>query len=520
MDPPAPVPADSVLVVDDDALLLRSMKSALDAGGFKAFACESAEDALDFLKAQSVHVVLSDWKMPGMGGVELLRRVKADYPHVQRLLLTGASDPRAAEEAINNAAVFRFLLKPCERARLLETVREACDQFDLQEQRRYLAELTKRQHEQLAQHAATLEAKVRERTKLLSQAKTDWERTFDAIERPIAVIEPDHRIVRANRAYGRLADRPMPTLTGQPCYAMLFKRDSPCAECTLACGDSSASFELAGPRTFAVNTYKAGDRFVCIYRETTDEHLQLRQMVQTEKFAAVGMLAGGVAHEINNPLGAVLAFTQLMLREPGRNEDDLETLRDIEHATLRCKRIVESLLRFSRREALSKKTFDLNKAVEDASVLFGAQMRCQPKAKLFTELSTTPLTVEGDANEIEQVVLNLLMNALQALPETGGSVRLTTRHTGEWVEVAVQDTGAGIQPENRSKIFNMGFTTKPPGEGTGFGLPISWSIAQAHGGRIDFESELGHGTTFTLRLPATPLSPPTPGPQAPQDRRP
>jgi signal transduction histidine kinase len=129
-------------------------------------------------------------------------------------------------------------------------------------------------------------------------------------------------------------------------------------------------------------------------------------------------------------------------------------------------------------------------------------MRCQPKAKLETGLAPAALPVSGDPNEIEQVVLNLLMNALQALPEAGGTVTLTTRAVDGLVEVAVQDTGAGISPEDRSKIFNLGFTTKPPGQGTGFGLSISWSIAQAHGGRIDFESQPGQGTTFTLRLPS------------------
>ena len=515
MEPNSTADADSVLLVDDDLLMLRTMGFVLDGAGLGTVTAQSAEQALEVLRRQAVKVVVSDLRMPGMDGLELLRRVRVEYPLIQRLLLTAVSDPRAAEEAINSAGVFRFLLKPCDRTRLVETVREACDQYDAQEQLRYLAELAQRQNEELAQHAATLEAKVRERTKLLSQAKTEWERTFDAIERPIAIIERDYRLVRANRAYARLAERPIQTLNGQRCHALLFKRGTPCTECMVAQGDSSASFELAGARTFAVNTYQAQDRFVCIYRETTEERLQLRQMVQTEKFAAVGMLAGGVAHEINNPLGAILAFTQLMLREPGRSADDQETLSDIEHATLRCKRIVESLLRFSRRDALAKKTFDLNKAAEDASVLFGAHLRCQPKARLVTELASTPLPVVGDANEIEQVVLNLLMNALQALPDSGGSVTLTTRRVGDGVEVAVRDTGVGISPENRSKMFNLGFTTKPPGEGTGFGLPISWSIAQAHGGRLDFESELGQGATFTLRLPSAAVSP---GPETTKER--
>ena len=148
----------------------------------------------------------------------------------------------------------------------------------------------------------------------------------------------------------------------------------------------------------------------------------------------------------------------------------------------------------------------MNKAVTEACVLFGAQVKCRPKAHLKSTLSPQPLMVMVDANEIEQVVLNLLMNALQALPDSTGTVTVTTRAENGWAEVAVHDDGTGVPPELHSKIFDLGFTTKPAGEGTGFGLPISWGIAQAHGGRLDLESKPGLGTTFTLRLPPASLT--------------
>jgi two-component system, NtrC family, sensor kinase len=504
MDPNS---SQAILIVDDDVHLCTSVRRLLSSEGYAVSEANDAKSALDLLSRQPFQVLLSDQGMPGMTGVELLRQVRREYPAIQRLLLTGGNDPHAAEEAINEAAVFRYLLKPCDGERLLETVRAAFKEYRLEEEGRRIAALTERHSRELEELATSLEAKVSERTRLLARAKNEWERTFDAIDRPIAVLERDLRVVRANLAYAKLAATPIREVPGRLCHELLFKRSSPCPECALATGCLTGSFELAGPRTFVVNGYEADGRFVCIYRETTEERSLLRQQIQTEKFAAVGRLAGGVAHEINNPLGAILAFTQVLLSDAGHTAEDLVILRDVEHAALRCKSIVESLLRFSRRGPASKALLDVNKAVQEACVLFSAQVRCRPKAQLKTDICKEPMTVLGDPNEIEQVVLNLLINALQALPDGKGVVTVTTRSGGGWAEVAIHDNGAGILPEHRSKIFDLGFTTKPAGEGTGFGLPISWGIAQAHGGRLDVESAPGIGTTFTLRLPAASASP-------------
>jgi two-component system NtrC family sensor kinase len=223
--------------------------------------------------------------------------------------------------------------------------------------------------------------------------------------------------------------------------------------------------------------------------------------LRTEKLAAVGQLAAGVAHEINNPLGGILAFAQLMQRDPGRVAADLETLKDIEQAALRCKRIVESLLKFSRRTPPGKVRFDVNRAVEDAVELFQAQLKGKPKARFSQTLSQAPLDVDGDPNQITQVVLHLLVNALHALKSGEGTVSLSTRAASGAVEVRVEDDGCGIAAEVRSRLFEPGFTTWSPGEGTGFGLAISWSIAENHDGSIEVESELGKGSAFTLKLP-------------------
>ncbi|MBI5542304.1 MAG: response regulator [Deltaproteobacteria bacterium] len=506
--PVAPEPVSRrLLIVDDEESVLRALKRALRRQGWQIDVAGSGEAGLGMLAQGAVQVVVSDYKMPGMTGVEFLRAVKERYPTTQRIMLTGYADQQAIEEAINRSEVFRFISKPWDDQQLQLTIASAFEQYDLQEENRRLLALTLQQNEELTALAHSLEKKVAERTALLAKAKDEWEATFDAIERPIAILRRDMTVVRANKAYAAVAGRTCDEVPGHACHKLLFDSDEPCGGCPVGRGERPTSFVelLCRDRSYQVNFFDAGpsgDRLVCIYRETTEEHALTRRMLQTEKLAAVGQLAAGVAHEINNPLGGILAFTQLMQRDPGRAKSDLETLRDIEHAALRCKRIVESLLKFSRRAPQGKLVFDVNKAVEDAVVLFKAQLKSKPKAHLRQEISAEPLRIEGDANQIEQVVLNLLVNALQALKAGEGTVGVCTCVAEDGaVEIKVEDDGMGILPEVRARLFEPAFTTKPPGEGTGFGLAISWSIAESHGGSIEVDSEAGRGSVFTLRLP-------------------
>jgi two-component system NtrC family sensor kinase len=218
---------------------------------------------------------------------------------------------------------------------------------------------------------------------------------------------------------------------------------------------------------------------------------------------AIGNLAGGVAHEINNPIGGILAFSQLMKRDEGRSKADLEALDLIEESALRCKRIVESLLKFSRRSRVEdRRPFDLSRCVEDAARLFIAQLKNYPKAKLEVKPHASPLEVYGDPAQLGQVVLNLLQNGLQALPDHEGELIVETAMTpsGDCV-LRVSDTGCGIPERNLSRIFEPHFTTKPPGEGTGLGLSIAYRIVEDHGGRFSVTSSPGRGSSFEVQIP-------------------
>lgn len=252
------------------------------------------------------------------------------------------------------------------------------------------------------------------------------------------------------------------------------------------------------------------------------------QLVQSAKMAAVGELAAGVAHEINNPLTTILGLTSLLVEESGlEDEESLEDLRMIYDEARRARDIVRGLLGFARTDTPQRQPADLNQIIDSAIMLVYTKSVSQ-KVELVKELEPLP-EMALDVNQIKQVIVNLLNNAVQAMVDTGDEDRparltLTTRVVGPAakeksgalrgieardsqpvVECRISDTGRGILPEHLDKIFDPFFTTKEVGQGTGLGLSISYGIIEKHGGNISVDSRPGQGTTFTLTLPVSGL---------------
>ncbi|MEC4678566.1 MAG: ATP-binding protein [Nitrospirota bacterium] len=226
-------------------------------------------------------------------------------------------------------------------------------------------------------------------------------------------------------------------------------------------------------------------------------------LVQSEKMAAFGQLGAGIAHEVKNPLAGILGYAQLALRKADKESLLAKQLRIIEKETKRCKTIIENLMKFSRQEKTEKTPIQLNQVLEDAVVIVDHQLTIN-KVKIEKQISENLPTIAGNANQLQQVLMNLMINAQQAMPE-GGTVSLKTWLDGDQVQVCVRDTGPGMPPEVQKKIFEPFFTTKPVGKGTGLGLSVSYGIVKDHYGEILLESKLGEGTTFTLSFPVMDL---------------
>jgi two-component system NtrC family sensor kinase len=232
-----------------------------------------------------------------------------------------------------------------------------------------------------------------------------------------------------------------------------------------------------------------------------------RQVYQTQKLAAVGQLAAGVAHEINNPLTGVLSYSSFLLKRAEDKPEFKEDLEVIVRETKRCRGIVKGLLDFSRQSAPEKHKSEVNEIVDRAVRIVQTQLEDR-RVSLALDISPELPKIQADANQIQQVVVNLLLNANDAV-EPGGGITLTTgfasdgstpQGTGKEVEIRIQDTGCGIPAANLQKIFDPFFSTKGP-KGTGLGLAVAWGIIEKHGGRIEVESEVGKGTTFRILLP-------------------
>jgi PAS domain S-box-containing protein len=249
---------------------------------------------------------------------------------------------------------------------------------------------------------------------------------------------------------------------------------------------------------------KEAQELATAYREL--KHAQA-QLVQAGKLAALGELAGAVAHEINNPLMGVLLCAQLLAEDLDASKrgaaPDLQRwavwVDRVDRAAERCGRIVRSLLDFGRQSSGEKVRMDLRTAVELTVDLVGHRIEMQ--ATTLTVHLPAPLQVIADTHQLGQVVLNLLLNAAQALGR-GGEVRVVGEHARGEVRLSVADTGPGIPDSVRQRLFEPFFTTKPQGLGTGLGLSITYGILADHQGRIEVESAPGEGATFTVVLPA------------------
>jgi signal transduction histidine kinase len=237
------------------------------------------------------------------------------------------------------------------------------------------------------------------------------------------------------------------------------------------------------------------------------------QLIQVEKMAAVGQLAAGVAHELNNPLGGILGYSQFALEKinhkpfdqfgPQDTADFLQYLGDIEQQTKRCRSIIQNLLKFSR--ASRKEEFeptDINQVLEETMVFIKHHVE-KSKVNLEQRLDRSLPLVKGHPSQLQQVFTNLILNAIQAMPG-GGTLTIGTvfNRDKKIIEIAFTDTGVGITEENLDKIFEPFFSTKKVGEGTGLGLSVSYGLIKSHGGEIRVVSELNRGTTFTAILPA------------------
>jgi signal transduction histidine kinase len=237
-----------------------------------------------------------------------------------------------------------------------------------------------------------------------------------------------------------------------------------------------------------------------------------RRLLQVQRMAAVGQLAAGIAHEINNPLATILTFSQILLREGKLSAEDIEAVQFIEQSARRCKRVIEAVVKFGVPSHAEPTEVKLEELAQETQALLQPELRHASVEVETTFESPAPL-VHGSFQDLQQVVNALLRNAIEAFDAKAENrrIKLSVFSNDRFACFAVNDNGRGISPEVRDRIFDPFFSTKPEGEGAGLGLTIAERIAQTHGGEIAVVSVPGSGTTATLSLPK--LEPNSEGPR-------
>jgi two-component system, NtrC family, sensor kinase len=348
---------------------------------------------------------------------------------------------------------------------------------------------------------------------------------LDGITDVMMVLSENLRIISVNHVFHQFFDDPHPE--GKFCYQLFRNENHPCPECpafrSLAtnsvCRDT-AIFKLKGRNLqfeMVASPLKslewAEHRVLIFKRDVTLEKEYQAKYYQVEKMATMGMLAAGVAHEVNNPMAAIHGFAEGLRRrlprirgvvDPDLAEDFQEYTDIILKECHRCQKIIQTLLTFSRPVSAAFSPLALNQVVTDTLRLVDHHLRKRQGLLVELNLADDLPLVYGDESQLKQVVLNLLVNALDAIQEEGVILIQTTPVEGEEVCLCVKDTGCGIAPDILDKLFEPFFTTKPVGKGIGIGLASCYTIVHEHGGEITVSSELGKGSRFTVCLPLQP----------------
>lgn len=351
--------------------------------------------------------------------------------------------------------------------------------------------------------------------------KTELQAVFDAISDGVVIYDPKGLVQHRNHVCPR--QFPKETLIGKSCKALFHPEQNlaptSCpVERALRGESSQLSFSTPsnsdGRNLFydviatPIEDPAGGNRALVFIRDVTERRSRELQLLQAEKMSSIGVLAAGVAHEINNPMTSVAGYAEALQRrfreDPSlagdqRLLDFPKYLEIIVREVYRCKGIIDNLLSFSRKSEGEFGPVDLNGIIGE--VLELVRHKGRDKNITLRENLSIPLPrVHGDASALRQVFLNLILNALQAIEEAG-TVTIETESVDSQVVARVIDNGTGIEPEMLDQIWNPFFTTKVVGKGQGLGLAVTYDIVEKHQGAIDVQSQVGEGSKFIVKLP-------------------
>ncbi|MDP3480286.1 MAG: response regulator [Desulfoprunum sp.] len=531
----------SILIVDDEATIRRLLIRLLTKAGYECQEADSTESAKEMLATKSFDLLLSDIKMPGESGVELIRYAKEHYPETGRVMITGYGSPEVSNEIIQ-IGVYGYIIKPVTKNEVLITVETALQHLRLDRHMiAYKVELEKKISGQIEKNSAIMN------NLSVGVVMFDRQMSFLEFNRKMHQWFPEIGIGKTI-----------------PCYRAdhCSENDDQCNNCPMlatfrtgSAGETERNIvTVQGEREFRIVTSPVFDKHgivyagIALYEDITEKKLLERDLHQAQKLEAVGQLAAGIAHELNSPIqyiGDNIRFLkdsleditstlntydhfwrelvdnrvipEEMSRSMAKTRDDAEidylleeipkTLDQSLEGVHRVEKIVRAMKDFSHPGDEEKTPANINTILQTTATICRNEWKYV--AELETDLAADLPLVLCYAAEIGQVFLNIIVNgahAIEEFTENGkrglGEITLRTSQVGNSVHIRIQDTGGGIPPEIQDRVFESFFTTKKRGKGTGQGLAIAHRVVvDRHQGTLSFEAEKGVGTTFIIELP-------------------
>jgi len=356
--------------------------------------------------------------------------------------------------------------------------------------------------------------------KQVSRAKKEWEETFKAVTDPILLIDTDFNVLQHNDRLPEELKEVWARAINNKCFNRLKGRREPCTDCPMQFVKRSHKpffhrLQTPAGTLLDMSYYPVFNEdnqlvaFTVLIKDVTQKTKIEAQLVHSAKLAAIGEMAAGVAHELNNPMTVIIGTAQMLAKSLPEDSEDKEPLGDIVNCGLRCKRIIQNLLIFSRQDKAPVSDTDINDEVQRVLGLIRYQID-RSQIRIVADLDPDLPKMSANGPQIQQVLTNFLVNARDALKGVNRDkfirVRtgITQRKGRPWAFISVTDNGSGIPPEHLPKIFTPFFTSKEASKGTGLGLSVSLGIAESHQGTIEVESKPEEGSTFSLLLPMEP----------------
>jgi two-component system, cell cycle sensor histidine kinase and response regulator CckA len=498
-----------VLVVDNNPVMLSFMNNLLASHGYQVSTAEDGLAVLKILETQRPDVIITDLIMPNISGEKLCRTIRK-MPHMKDVCVIILSAVAAEHESNLAALGANACIAKGSFNKMSERILSTLDRLDSS------------QPDVLSHNIMGIHDTAPDIAKELLSLKNHLEVILSSMSEGIFEITAEGDIIYANPTAISIVDLPEEKLLASNVLEVFHEIDRMKVDKLFKSGEKVAptsngiSCRLANGKDVSLSILPIKDeenKVIVILKDLSDrKHLEAR-LRQAHKIEAVGTLAGGIAHDFNNLLMGIQGYASLILFDMNTNHPHYEKLKRIEDHVRSGAELTKQLLGFARGGRYEVAVADLNEIVEKTSTMFG---RTKKEITIHRKFEDNLWTVEVDRGQIEQVFLNLYVNAWQAMPG-GGDLYLETANVtinkgyvkpffvkpGRYVKVSVTDTGIGMDEKTKERIFEPFFTTKEMGRGTGLGLASVYGIVKGHNGIINCYSEKGHGATFTVYIPAS-----------------